>query len=75
MKIDGLHMNDVLEKYLSMRDQGHSAEAVYRAAFADGFKRSECLLMLTSIFDFELHQARDVAHKIYRSEETPSGCK
>lgn len=63
-----LALNAVPEKYTAMRSDGRSSEDVYRAAWADGFKRHECLLIVAGLFNLELHEAREIGHKVYASE-------
>lgn len=52
--------------YIDLKDCGATPQEVYRKALGDGYKKSECLLLIAGIFDLPLHEAREIGHQIYR---------
>lgn len=52
--------------YIDMKDGGATPQDVYKKALDDGYKKSECMMLIAGIFDLPLHQARGIGHQIYR---------
>lgn len=60
--------------YIAMKDGGATPQEVYKKALDDGYKKSECMMLIAGIFDLPLHQAREIGHQIYRENlVTPRG--
>ncbi len=60
--------------YIAMKDGGATPQDVYKKALDDGYKKSECMMLIAGIFDLPLHQAREIGHQIYRENlATPKG--
>ena len=57
-------------KYTEMKDQGASPEAVLRSALEDGYKNFECIALICGVFQISLHEARELAHKVYLEKPT-----
>ena len=51
--------------YIDMKNGGSTPQEVYKRALDDGYKKSECLMLIAGIFNIPLHQAREIGHQIY----------
>lgn len=58
--------------YIAMKDGGATPQDVYKKALDDGYKKSECMMLIAGIFDLSLHQAREIGHQIYRDNSAAS---
>ena len=54
------------QPYIGMKDSGATPRDVYKKALDDGYKKSECMMLIAGIFELPLHQAREIGHQIYR---------
>jgi hypothetical protein len=52
--------------YIDMKSGGATSQEVYKKALDDGYKKSECLMLIVGIFDIPLHQARKIGRQIYQ---------
>lgn len=54
------------KRYIDMKDGGATPQDVYKKALEDGYKKSECMMLIAGVFNIPLHQAREIGHQIYR---------
>lgn len=56
-------------QYIAMKNHGATAEEILRKALDDGHKNFECVALICGVFDMPLHEAREIAHKVYKEKE------
>ena len=52
--------------YIELKQKGASPQEVFKQAKKDGFKNFECIALISGVFDLELHEAREIAHKLHK---------
>lgn len=50
--------------YIELKNAGLSPGEVYGKAFENGYKRYQCLLLISAVFNIEIHEAREIVHDI-----------